>query len=422
MNIQEIREKIASFHKNASQMRRFYQKPTYMGLLNVGRREDAHSHFLSWLFSETTFNQSSPDSPMMHLLDVAVHRANMQNKIGNGETKGIKDSLANHINSRRFTILETKCILEDLKKENSGKSRRSDIIIESKIEIDNMIKKLNICIENKVLSSEHTSQTKAYADIYRAQGGEWIFLFLTPLSSVQLDDYDNLDEGSKCDSVFFIQINYQDILDFILEPLLKTENSFSQNYFIIDDYINTLRYPVMEEKETKKTIMAIGEEESRLLNEFWEGNHELIELAVLAIKQKGNEDIRNNAEDLFNAIQNLESARKDKTKFKIVRNDNSVDDNKSKGYSKSQIAKKFAEELCKRKNCTEEGSANKAFKEIITTSKGKVFDNDATHKTLITDKVYLNTNIWGLNTDCWQKLSEFLSKEGNEFFMIKPIE
>ena len=47
-----------------------------MGLLNVGRKELAHSSFISWLFDSTTFNQSHTDSPIMHLLDIAVKRAN----------------------------------------------------------------------------------------------------------------------------------------------------------------------------------------------------------------------------------------------------------------------------------------------------------------------------------------------------------
>ena len=406
-------------------MRRFYQAPTYMGLLNVGRKEEAHSHFLSWLFSENSFNQSSPDSPLMHLLDIAVHRANLQNKIGNDETKGIKTSLANHINSRKLSILESICKLEDFSKEKSGKGRRADIIIESKVFKNNKIEHLNICIENKVLSSEHTSQTKAYVENYRRRGGEWIFLFLTPLSSVLLDDYDSLDENLKCVSDVFIQINYQDILNFILEPLLKTESQYSQNYFMIDDYIKTLRYPVMEEKETKKTIMAIGEEESKLLNEFWEGNHELIELAVMAISQKGNEEIQNNAEDLINAIKNLETARKDKTRYKVKRNGIDIDPFKKgkKGYTKSDIAKLFAERICKEEGyeCNDEDSANKKFIDLTGTTRLKVFNSDAVHNWQIPNSpIILDTNIWGLNTDCWKKLSDYLSKE-NDYFIIEPI-
>ena len=62
-----------------------------MGLLNVGRKELAHSSFISWLFDSTTFNQSHADSPIMHLLDIAVKRANQQKKIG--ENNPISTSL-----------------------------------------------------------------------------------------------------------------------------------------------------------------------------------------------------------------------------------------------------------------------------------------------------------------------------------------
>ncbi len=423
MKVQEIRELITLFHYKASSMRRFYQTPTYMGLLNVGRLEVAHSHFLSWLFSESSFNQSSPDSPLMHLLDIAVNRANMQNKIGNIGTEALKSSTANSINCRKLTILESRCRLEDFTKEKSGKGRRADIIVESKVIEDDTVRSLNICIENKVLSSEHTDQTIAYANNYRNKNGEWIFLFLTPLSSVQLNDFDSLEDDNKCASNLFIQINYQDILDYILEPLLKAESPYSQNYFIIDDYIKTLKYPVMEEKEFKKTIMAIGEEESKLLNDFWEGNRELIELAVMAISKKGNEEVVNNANDLINAIQNLENARKDTTRFRVIKKDGSRDDKNGKGYTKSDIAKLFATEICKKNNCTDEDSANKFFKKIVNTSRAKIFDQEAAHKYEIIINgvsVFLNTNIWGLNTDCWQNMSNILLKD-NEYFKIEPL-
>ena len=66
-----------------------------MGLLNVGRKELAHSSFISWLFDSTTFNQSHTDSPIMHLLDIAVKRANQQKKIG--ESNPISTSLSESI-------------------------------------------------------------------------------------------------------------------------------------------------------------------------------------------------------------------------------------------------------------------------------------------------------------------------------------
>lgn len=303
VDINRVRELMTSYHKSITQVRRFYERPSYMGLLNVGRKELPHSSFVSWLFDSATFNQSCPDSPIMHLLDIAVKRANQQNKIG--DNNAISTSLSDSIYGRLISISSTSCCLEEV-----IDKRRCDIVIRCKIKDSE--RDLNICIENKVLSSEHTSQTEAYEQYYsNDENADWLFLFLTPLPSVELDDYYSLSKKERCISEKFIQINYQDLLDYVLEPLINSVDKNSQVYFILDDYINTLRYPVMEDNYKKRTIMAIGEQETKLLNDFWEGNHELIELALEAMSCNPNlaDDVRKEAENTYKSVKSLQTAK-----------------------------------------------------------------------------------------------------------------
>jgi len=424
MSIQSIREQIFSFHQSAVKLRYFYDIPTYMGLLNIGRTESQHSCFLKWLFSNPLFIHNNSDTPIMHLLDIAVRRANMQGKIG--ENKAMSSELADSINSRSLTISNPLCYLEDaFKEKNTGKGRRSDIIIRCN-------DTLNICIENKVLSSEHDDQTEAYADHYKKYQGDWLFIFLTPLSSVLLDDYDNTSKEEKCKSIDFIQINYQDILDYILEPLLVSTGNGSQEFFILDDYIKTLRYPVMEEKDKKRTIMAMGSEETKLLYDFWEGNKELIKLAITAMETNNNLDasVQKEAREVGIAIDKLETAReKDNTKYVIIKADKR-DDNNGKGFSKAVIASKFAEELCsKNSDITDEVSANKVIKDVLKmrTSKVKIFNKEAPKKQYpipLNDKtknVILDGNIWGLSTQSWRNLKTLLETPNNPYFQIEDL-
>lgn len=421
MSIHSIRELIFLFHQSAVKLRYFYDIPTYMGLLNIGRSESQHSCFLKWLFGNAAFSQNSADSPIMHLLDIAVRRANMQGKIG--ADGAMSSELADSINSRSVAISNPFCYLEDaFKEENSGKGRRSDIIIRCN-------SNLNICIENKVLSSEHDDQTEAYANHYKKYQGEWVFLFLTPLSSVVLDDYDNIEDKDKCKSKDFIQINYQDILNFILEPMLVSIEKGSRDYFILDDYIKTLRYPVMEEKDNKKTIMAMGPEETKLLCDFWEGNKELIKLAVTAMGNNNNldESVQNEAREVGKAIEKLEKAsEKDKTKFIIIRN-NYKDDNNGKGYTKADVARKFAEKLCDlyKNDIIDELSANTKIINVLKTTRKEIFNSKApnVHRIMLDNgnTVYLNTNIWGLSTNCWKQLEKLLKSSTNNYFQIEAM-
>lgn len=422
MSIQSIREQIFSFHQSAVKLRYFYDIPTYMGLLNIGRSESQHSNFLKWLFGNSAFSQNSADSPIMHLLDIAVRRANMQGKIGS--ERAMSSELADSINSRSVTITNPFCYLEDaFKEKNSGKGRRSDIIIRCN-------SNLNICIENKVLSNEHDDQTEAYANHYKNFQGEWVFLYLTQLSSVVLDDYDNMDKDDKCKSKDFIQINYQDILNYILEPLLVSIGEGSRDYFILDDYIKTLRYPVMEEKVNKKTIMAMGQEETKLLCDFWEGNKELIKLAVTAMENNNNLDksVQKEAKGVGEAIEKLERAsEKDKTKYIIIINNKSKDDNNGKGYTKADVARKFAEKLCDlhKNEIIDEKSANNKIIKVLKTTRKEIFNSQApnVHPIMLDNgqKVCLNTNIWGLSTNCWIKLEELLMSSPNDYFQIEAM-
>ena len=421
VDINRVRELITSYHKSVSQIKRYYERPSYMGLLNVGRKELPHSSFIKWLFSSSTFNQNSADSPIMHLLDIAVQRANQQDKIG--DDNAISISLSDSIYGRLFSISSTSCSLEEV-----IDKRRCDIIIRCKIKDSE--RDLNICIENKVLSSEHTSQTEAYAKSYssKKENADWLFLILTPIASAELDDYFSLSEKERCISEKFIQINYQDLLDYVLEPLINSVDKNSQAYFILDDYINTLRYPVTEENDKKRTIMAIGEKETKLLNDFWEGNHELIELALEAMSYNKNldEDVRNKAKVAYDSMTSLQTAR-DSTKFLIIDvSDSSRDDNSGNGYKKVEIAKKFADIICDDITINNASDANRLIENIIQTKTQNIFkqEKSKTHTYEITLKngetLFLNTNIWGESTDYWRKLREYLEKD-NKYFKIESL-
>jgi len=427
VDIKRVRELMTSYYQSVTQIRQFYERPSYMGLLNVGRKELPHSSFISWLFDSATFNQNYPDSPIMHLLDIAVKRANQQDKIGDG--KAISSSLSESIYGRLFSIAQTSCKREEFIIDGkTNERRRSDITI--RCQIKNTEKYLNICIENKVLTKEHSSQTKAYSDYYQKEdNADWLFLFLTPLSSVELDDYFSLSKEEKCTSEMFIQINYQDLLDYVLEPLINSVDKKSQVYFILDDYINTLRYPVMEDNDKKRTIMAIGEKETKLLSDFWEGNHQLIELALEAMSCNTNlaDDVREEAEKAYKSMKSLQTA-KDSTRYVIIEDDQR-DDNKEKGYNKVAVAKKFAEIFCEKNNgITNEVDANELIGAVLQKKTKNIFKQQA-NKTvnhnyeihlMNGETLFMNTNIWGESTDYWRNLRDYLEKD-NDYFRIVSL-
>ena len=106
--------------------------------------------------------------------------------------------------------------------EKTYKNSRYDIYIE--FEVNN--KKSCIIIENKVLSTENKNQTKKYSEYAK--------------------DYQNpilvyLSNNDKSESIDFINITYNDLLEYMIEPLYYyTSNENTKN--LLKDYIRIISH------------------------------------------------------------------------------------------------------------------------------------------------------------------------------------
>ena len=72
---------------------------------------------------------------------------------------------------------------------------------------------------------------------------ERIFVFLTPITNAELDDISKIDENKKCKDKHFVNINYQDILNEIIEPLLANQNLSSRVRVLLEEYVLSLSLP-----------------------------------------------------------------------------------------------------------------------------------------------------------------------------------
>lgn len=112
-------------------------------------------------------------------------------------------------------------------------------------------------------------------------------------------------------------------------------------------------------------------------------------------------------------------------KFCIIKNDNR-NDNHGTGYGKSAIAKEFFTLFLKGRNLTGDiyDTANQLVLDELHTSRAVFKATPSKTKAVIQldsgEKITLDMNIWGNNTDCWLKLRDYLSKE-NPYFRIEPM-
>lgn len=255
MEESKIREMLKNFHNdpNVQKLLARYRRKSVSEIYGVARRELSHSSFLAWLF----------DSQADHGLGALA-------------CNKLMIMLASHEN-RNYPILNPflvgqQMLRNEVTTEYAIDNGRLDIII---IDKDN---KLRLIIECKVGAKETNGQTERYYKDYGKEkdGRTNIYVYLTP----------NGADSPKCKE--FIHINYQEIIDDILNPILKDENLSPRTKFIIDDYILALEKPAEEfnergNKTKNNIIMGTSNEMNEMLIKFWDEHQNLITNAVEAL-------------------------------------------------------------------------------------------------------------------------------------------
>ncbi len=174
---------------------------------------------------------------------------------------------------------------------------------------------VKLIIENKVESKENNDQTNNYFNHFNMTLKEnevVIYIYLTPISTLELIEL----KEPECNCKTFIQINYQSIVDYLIEPALN-QNISSRTKSILTEYLKSLSQPTINDEideHKQELIMALGNEERKLLTSFWSKNQKLILAALYAISSDPEQEeyTRNIVRD---AISGLSSSGKDYTKY-----------------------------------------------------------------------------------------------------------
>lgn len=307
MSNEEIYNKLCSLRNDdiIRQIETLVQKKSMAELYGIALQETSHSCFLSELFRGSPFNLGS--MPFERLLTILNRRADTQHKGESVFPEWLKKAIIikGDINVKSIDV-KTEVCTEDKK--------RVDIHVASEVDIhtEDSIKRITLVIENKVLAPEHNEQTMSYYKYFedKKENDEIIlFVYLTPMPSIDLD---NLPQP-KCACKEFIQINYQDILEYILEPALKQLEPNSREWYCINDYVHTLGVP-LKDNDNNNIIMAISMETKDLLTSFFERYRDLIitALDVIANDSRQDEETREPAKRLRTSLQKF---KKDTTQY-----------------------------------------------------------------------------------------------------------
>ncbi len=317
LTMQEIKDKILDFNLDESinELKKYYATPTTWEIIKQSRRETSHTQFLAWFFDNKDFNADSNAGPIKKLIVLLLKWANRQKKAQ------FDSELANSIYQQNFSIISYKVVPEYgiiVKPEfgsNVGYGEGDiDIFFTVTANINGTPKTIHIVVENKINAPETKKcfnasgeplkkpnknntvftlyQTKAYYQ-YMTENFENdinLFVYLKP-TDCRLDDI----KEAECEEKRFIQINYQELLDYIIQPVCEQKDISIENAYRLKDYIRALGKPSETDDEKaddkqssnkKITIMAMEQEEKELLNKFFDNNEDLIRAAINAIGDK----------------------------------------------------------------------------------------------------------------------------------------
>lgn len=327
---QDIKDLIIKFNLDESinDLKRYYSTPTTWEIINQSRKETRHTQFLAWFFGNKDFNADPNAGPIKKLIVLLLKWANMQ------ENAAFDEELANSIYSQSLSILSYNVTPEyDILVEPYGEGD-IDILVSCVAKVNDVERNINIAIENKIGAPETTKkrfgkdgtettlyQTKAYYQYITKEYKDDInlFLFLKPTDR----DLENVKQAEcKCDK--YIQINYQELLDNIIQPVCDQKDISVENKYRLKDYIKTLGKPAETDEDTNKNIiiMAMNQKERELLTIFFKNNEDLIRAAINALGD----------EELSKSMESFD--RKTRSKYSI----------NGKGcYSMYEVLEKFVE-------------------------------------------------------------------------------
>ena len=324
-----VEDLLTMFNRNISKNAEFLDyigKKNLFEMIGKTRNEGVHSRFIAELLSGVFFMGQSRESTLIHFLDLLLYRSAKENKASE-----INAHFKKRILTRSLSVENADSVCELPVKEyqkiynvnntiNTDKNDRIDIYI--RYELTTPIAgrdTLEIFIENKVNSSEFDSQTLRYFE--ECDNGGYkrpfqLFIFLTPQPLRDMENYYGLDNKYKPTCPHYIHICYQDILSYIIEPLMNDESLDDDKKAMLKEYVSCLELPAMPDAESQVpgnelSIMAISSRERSLVETFMEDaiNRRVINKAIEAKLDEPLYSVTSMGE-LFNATEAMKEAVK----------------------------------------------------------------------------------------------------------------
>ncbi len=272
-------------------IRNYYESPNTWKVLGIETKESFHSQFLAWLFNIELGGEKVFLKQFVNLL----LRNGSKSIEGNKDLLALRDAVIAGSLSIVSCSIKTERQVSTLSKIRS--SDRLDIYVKAEIEGVDKYTTLELIIENKICSGEgkpkEDSSKYALKDIKKPTEEEFAYMGKSQTeryyyacskqnglrmgTEEQKDKLDStiqafvyLSVSGQAKDPNFINVSYQDLVDYVIEPFKEREDldGFTQRSIL--DYLKNLCNPLNTIK------MATTKTEKELLREFYERNESLI--------------------------------------------------------------------------------------------------------------------------------------------------
>lgn len=339
MTNKEIESKLLTFNSDpqTKAIRDFYNRKSFFEVLSKSRNENTHSSFLAWLL-EYGSTGVKDDSPLIKFLDILIRKADCKEN-------QLPDSLQNLILSRTLSFSKVDTSTEKFVRDLSEipSKDRLDIFVQCTFSTPLDGKRgLRIVVENKIYSNEvlvtdtkfgfqsggemdegNGTKQGRYPDYYfKNQTQRYyyalaekpldtdfytLFVFLTPIGNKPTDEH-------------YIPVSYQDLMEYLLDPLSQIEMMDPSALLYLKEYMRALSVPSISENDNAYTVLAVSNHERKALKKFWEDYKDLVIEAYNAKNNVALQSFWEKNQPLIQAIYNAEpEVRKDLKAFETTR-------------------------------------------------------------------------------------------------------
>lgn len=266
----------------------FYNKQTVFNILKIERNENRHSAFLCWLLNPNG-GHGLGDAPLKKFLGLYA-------SIAPGSP------LTNAFITGNYDLDVIECTTEKM----TEKGRRMDVWMILRVTVDNEEYIVPAVIENKIYAKESENQTVDYHKEINA------FKNSTVEKCVPVEVFLAPDGKEKATCTSFIKISYQQLLDWVLEPVYLL-NPASETGELLEAFIRNLSKPAAlspdddsnrKLKSEEDSILAVSKREADSLNELYDGYSDLLNHAIVAIVGDKAKSLFSNYDDIRTAIEN----------------------------------------------------------------------------------------------------------------------